>query len=194
MTDSFPQAVPDRAGDLALCRRACAGDRAAQEAIYRAHRQRVYALALRMLCQPAAAEEVLQETFVKVLTRLDSFRGDAALATWITRVAANECLQILRSPWQRRAEVMPEQDGAHERPDRTMDLQRALGRLDGLTRPVVWLHDVEGFKHREIAELTGRTVSFSKSRLARGHQRLREMLDAEGAIEDTTGTEHARQY
>src|SRR5437867_1891972 len=62
-----------------------------------------------------------------------------------------------------------------------IDLERAFERLSETSRSVVWLHDVEGYTHEEIAELMGKTVSFSKSQLARAHARLRRMLDAEGA-------------
>jgi len=57
------------------------------------------------------------------------------------------------------------------------DLDRALGALPALTRSVVWLHDVEGYKHHEIARLLGRSTGFSKSQLARAHVRLRKLLD-----------------
>ncbi len=167
----------EKNGELALCWRARQGDQAAQEAIYRRHADSVYSVAMRMLQQPQLAEEVLQETFVKVLTRLESFRGDAALSTWIRRIAVNECLQLIRSPWRKRGEPLVEEPNLRERPDRGIDIERALARLPALTRVVVWLHDVEGYTHREIADLLGQSASFSKSRLARGHRAMRDELE-----------------
>lgn len=184
--------MPENADDIderELIARAVAGDAAAQERLYRAHAMAVYTLAMRVLRQPQAADEAVQETFVKVLTRLDKFRGEAAFGTWVRRVAMNECLQVLRSPWRRRSEPWQETAGpanlstrmsvdpATDMSNEQIDLDRALGRLGATTRAVVWLHDVEGFTHQEIATSMGRTVSFSKSRLARGHKKLREHLN-----------------
>jgi len=166
------------------------GDRQAHARLYECFAPGIYTLARRMLAEPALADDVLQETFVDVIRGIGGFRGDASLDTWIRRIAINHCLMHLRSPWHVRGEALPEDLVAtHGGSDvqgsaqRQLDLAGALARLPAVSRAVVWLHDVEGYTHREIAGLLGRTPSFSKSQLARAHDRLR------GLISDTDGDE-----
>ena len=105
-------------------------------------------------------------------------------------IAVNKCLMYLRSPWHRSFAYLDADENepladllidAASGPDAQVqastDVGHALASLPPLTRTVVWLHDVEGYTHGEIARLMGRTASFSKSQLARAHQRLRELLD-----------------
>jgi RNA polymerase sigma-70 factor (ECF subfamily) len=131
-----------------------------------------------------------------VFERLDSFRGEAPLGAWVRQVAVTRCLMYLRSPWHRARLALErcEDHGADQSgwsrqpenvlrialPDRwsdQMDLERALATLSPTARAVVWLYDVEGYSHEEIARQFGRTVSFSKSQLARAHARLREWYE-----------------
>lgn len=164
------------------------GDRQAHARLYECFAPGVYTLARRMLVEPALADDVLQETFVDVIRGIGGFRGDASLDTWIRRIAINHCLMHLRSPWHVRGEALPEDlvasQGAADvqtSAQHQLDLGGALARLPAVSRAVVWLHDVEGYTHREIAELLGRTPSFSKSQLARAHERLRGLMsDADG--------------
>ncbi len=148
----------------------------------------VYTLARRMLVSPALAEDVLQETFVEVLRKLHTYRGDAAVGFWVRRIAVNKCLMHLRSPWHSRrveADAIEAlcQPAPASRADDQMALERALAELPATSRAVVWLHDVEGYTHKEIGAMMGRTTSFSKSQLARSHERLRTLLE-EGSAED----------
>ena len=165
-----------------VCRLAAQGDEQARTHLYTQHAPGVMSLALRMLCHRASAEEVLQDTFIKAFTRLDRFRGDAKFATWLRRIAVNECLQVIRSPWRQRAQTFIEVETPAEAKDHQIDLTRALATLDATSRAVVWLHDVEGYTHAEIAGLMGRTPSFSKSRLARGHVALRTALEPDNEL------------
>lgn len=164
-----------------LVSRAMAGEVAAHERLFRRFHQPVFNLARRMLASEAAADEVVQDTFVEVLRKISTYRADAPLGGWIRRIAVNFCLMQLRSAWYRRAlplSVVGETAG-HEDPSRAgpaSDLSRALACLPARTRAVVWLHDVEGMTHREIGAAMGKTASFSKSQLARAHERLRGML------------------
>jgi RNA polymerase sigma factor (sigma-70 family) len=169
---------------------ACAGDARAQEAIYRSCQRPVYSLIRRLVVRPAIADELLQETFIEILRNIRTYTGEGAFGGWVRAIAINKCLMYLRSPWHRSLSYLDPQDaepivgslvdGASS-PDTQVqaskDVERALATLPPLTRSVVWLHDVEGYTHGEIARLMGRTTSFSKSQLARAHERLRELLD-----------------
>jgi len=119
------------------------------------------------------------------------FRGEAALGSWIRRIAVSKALMFLRSAWTSRSQSLGDdwQDvtpgdaadhGVSRHPDAALDLDAALAALPEVGRAVVWLHDVEGFTHKEIATLMGRTESFSKSQLSRAYQRLRPLLAVPG--------------
>ncbi len=171
--------------DPAFVRSAQRGDMKAHEIIYRQFSGPVYTLALRMTGSRAVAEDILQESFVEVLRGIAKFRGEASLATWIRRIAVSRCLMYMRAAWTRRRQLFSEivgEDGTfeipanEETPELAMDLEAALDLLSPTARAVVWLHDVEGYTHKEIAEMMNKTRSFSKSQLARAHKRLRERL------------------
>ena len=179
-----PQPVPTE-----IVARARSGDRAAHAEIYAALGGPVFTLARRMLASKALAEDVLQETFVEVICNIERFRGEADIGTWIKRIAINKCLMHVRSSWvSRRAPEMDEPVGEHRSGlvDDQMALERALDRVPDVARAVVWLHDVEGYTHAEIGRLMGRTTSFSKSQLARAHERLRELLEGADAKSETS--------
>jgi RNA polymerase sigma-70 factor (ECF subfamily) len=174
--------------DLVLAR-AKAGNEAALEALFRHFEAPVYTLARRLMRTPQDAEDVLQETFLEVVRSIRRFRDEGPLEGWIRKVTVSKALMKLR--W--RAARIPEEelsaeltgatdaDGDHAfapvatAPER-VDLQAALARLPETARVIIWLHDVEGYSHEEIAAMAGKTASFSKSQLARAHARLREML------------------
>lgn len=170
--------------DVAIAR-ARSGDVAALERIYRAYEGTVYALARRICARPEDAEEVLQETFLEVCRSIRRFRGErpGSLTAWIKRIAASKALIRIRHERYRETEPLEEEGWPAGRRDGDagvrLDLEAALARLSETARAVVWLHDVEGYTHEEIAELMGKTVSFSKSQLARAHGRLRRLLGEE---------------
>lgn len=137
----------------------------------------------RLVNHPALAEDLLQDTLIAMFEHLGAFRGEAPFGIWVRSIAVSRCLMVFRSPWHRARVALEGLTEAHVgpvEPDGRMaeliDLDRALARLSPVTRTVVWLHDVEGWSHEEIAKSFGRSVSFSKSQLARGHARLREAL------------------
>ena len=188
---AFPDIDP--ANDL--LERARAGDLQALEQLYELFERPVRTLALRLLAHRAAAEDVAQDVFVDVMTRLHQYEGRGSFAGWVRSIAVSRCLMHLRSPWQRsRRWLVRAVDGGDdgavsnehlpglpETPvlpghDDSIDLQRALARIGDTARAVVWLHDVEGYTHAEIGRLFGATASFSKSQLARAHERLRAEL------------------
>jgi len=165
----------------ALLARACAGDLGAFEQIYRRFERPVYTLALRLLGEPEAARDALHDAMLKVFQRIGQFRGESPFWGWLRQIALNEALMRLRQ--HDRAETHDDLDafvdeapGPWVHADATT-LERALGKLPAQTRSVLWLYHVEGYSHPEIAGMVGKTVSFSKSQVARGTQRLREILE-----------------
>ncbi|MCH7822763.1 MAG: RNA polymerase sigma factor [Proteobacteria bacterium] len=175
--------------DPGIIKRAARGDARAHEIIYRAFATPVYSLCLRFTRVPAHAEDLVQETFIEIMRSVAKFRGEAALGSWIRRIAVSKALMFLRSAWTSRSQsladdwddVTPGNAASHgisSHPDEAIDLDAALAKLPSVSRTVVWLHDVEGFTHKEIAKLMGRSESFSKSQLSRAYQRLRPLLAA----------------
>jgi len=166
-----------------LVRRAQQGDQAAFEALYRQHVGRVYALCLRLTADAAEAEELTQDAFVRVWERLASFRGESAFSTWLYRVTVNVVLLRFRSTRRRLLRVFSTDDpAALERPaadagGAALDLDRAVAALPPGARQVFVLHDVEGYRHEEIAQLAGIAVGTSKAQLFRARRLLREALN-----------------
>ena len=170
--------------DLAI-QRARAGDLDALEQVYRAYEGTVYSLARRICRSAEDAEDVMQETFFEVCRSIGSFRGEGpgSLTAWIKRVASSKALMRIRREKYRETDELFEDGDAVARRDpdvaMTLDLEEALNRLSERSRAVVWLHDVEGYTHEDIADMMGMTVSFSKSQLARAHARLKSWLGKE---------------
>lgn len=158
-----------------------AGDPEAQAAVYRAFEAPVYNLARRICRTTEDAEDVLQETFLEVFRSIGSYRGEGSLWGWVRTITASKALMRLRRNKYREAEELQDNVVPLRREDTAlrMDLEAALERLSPTSRAVVWLHDVEGYTHEEIAALMKKTVSFSKSQLARAHARLRRWLGEE---------------
>jgi RNA polymerase sigma factor (sigma-70 family) len=188
----------DRRVDPGVLARAQKGDMKAHEIIFRTFSPPVYSLMARMTGSTVTADDLLQETFIEVMRSIGRFRGEASLATWIRKIAVSKCLMHLRSAWRNRATLFRDLGEEHlpyepavacDSPltQAQMDLERALARLSDTSRVVVILHDIEGYTHREIAELMGKSVSFSKSKLARAHQRLRQAALATTAGSNATG-------
>jgi RNA polymerase sigma-70 factor (ECF subfamily) len=162
------------------------GDMAALGRVYEACAPAAYTLLRRLVRREAVAEDLLQETFADVIQHIASFEGRAPLPMWVRSIAVRRGLMYLRSPWHRslewleaRPDLQPAAAAESSRTDQSEDLDRALMSLPPLGRAVVWLHDVEGFTHGEIAAELGRTASFSKSQLSRAHARLRQVLARE---------------
>lgn len=160
-----------------------AGDAAARAAIFQRLAPATLRLIRRLTNHAALAEDLLQDTLIATFDHLQDFRGEAPFGIWVRSIAVSRCLMAFRSPWHRARVALEsftegpsapvEMDG---RTAELIDLDRALARLSPVTRAVVWLYDVEGWSHEEIAKSFGRTLSFSKSQLARGHARLRQEL------------------
>ncbi len=167
----------------ALISRARDGDKQAFEQLYRENVGRVYALCLRMMGDSAMADELTQDAFVRAWQKLDSFRGESAFSSWLHRLTVNLILQNRRSDRRRSSWLVtsddPELVGATptESPIATaIDLEDAIRRLPPGAREVFVLHDVEGYRHSEIAELAGIAPGTSKAQLHRARRLLRETL------------------
>jgi RNA polymerase sigma-70 factor (ECF subfamily) len=180
-------AGPNRADELALVDRCRAGDLAAFETIYRAHAGRLYSVACRVLGNPTDAEDLLQEIFLAAHRKLDTFRGESALGTWLYRLAMNLCLDHLRSRTTRSGQMTDALDdeyglddsGSRRLAERTvakMDLERAMAQLPEGCRTAFVLHDVEGLEHREVAEILGIAEGTSKSQVHKARTRIRMYL------------------
>ena len=160
-----------------------AGDLTVRGALFQRVAAPTLGLIRRLVRHPALADDLLQDSLIVMFEHLDDYRGEAPFGIWVRSIAVSRCLMAFRSPWHRARVALDGFSEDHRLPveaeGRTadlIDLDRALARLSPTTRAVVWLYDVEGWSHEEIAKSFDRTVSFSKSQLSRGHARLRVEL------------------
>jgi RNA polymerase sigma-70 factor (ECF subfamily) len=172
-----------RAREAQLIRKALEGDVAAFEQLYRENVRRVFALCFRLSSDPSLAEELTQDVFVRAWQKLPSFRGDSAFSSWLYPLTVNVALTERRSRLRRTSRVFGTEDpaafekpAAPPRPEAGFDLEKAMATLPPGARSVFVLHDVEGYKHEEIAELTGVAAGTSKAQLHRARKLLREAL------------------
>jgi len=163
--------------------RARAGDLAAFEELYRENAGRVYAICLRMTADPSRAEELTQEAFVRAWEKLGSFRGSGAFGGWLRRLVINVVLADRRARGRRLARETETEDVARFRqpgepapPPAAMDLEAAIAKLPPGARTVFLLHDVEGYRHDEIAKMLRVASGTSKTQLHRARKLLREAL------------------
>jgi RNA polymerase sigma-70 factor (ECF subfamily) len=180
-----------RSADIELAARLHEGDVTAYEDLYRRHGSRVYNLAYRMLGGAADAEDLLQETFLQVFRRIDSFKGEAALGTWLYRLAINLCLDRLRSKSGKadrqtssvediREWRLPAAGGLEGGSVTRIDLERAIAQLPDACRAAFLLHDVEGFEHQEVGRMLGVSDGTSKSQVHKARLRIRAFLLGDG--------------
>lgn len=176
-------------------RRAQSGDAAAFEFLYQMHSRRVYALCMRMVGNPAEAEDLMQDAFLQLFRKIGTFRGESAFSTWLHRMTVNVVLMKLRkkSLPTDSLEETTEPDGEGTAPKRDVggpdlrlsgavdrvNLERAVEKLPPGYRTVFVLHDVQGYEHNEIADIMGCSVGNSKSQLHKARTRLRELLQEE---------------
>lgn len=167
--------------DVAL---AASGNREAFERLYRRNVNRIYSLCVRMCGDGARAEELTQDVFVRAWEKLDLFKGESLFSTWLHRLAVNVVLNARKMEGRRDARLEDDEDGAavnrlaalpHAPGDR-MDIEAAIAKLPAGARRVFTLHDVEGYKHEEIADQLGVTTGATKAQLHRARMLLREAL------------------
>jgi RNA polymerase sigma factor (sigma-70 family) len=168
--------------DCRLADRAAEGDRAAFEEIYRRYVNRVYGLCLRLTTDVVEAENLTQDTFIKAWFAIAGYAGRGNLGGWLGRVAVNLWRDQFRAT-ARRGRLMEEVavEPRHSRDGvidllTGLDLERCIARLPEGGRLVFVFHDVEGYTHREIAELLDLAVGTVKAQLHRARRLLRKML------------------
>ena len=182
----------DKVIEAEAIQRAREGDRTVFEYLYRSHSRRVYALCLRMVGNTAEAEDLTQETFLLLLRKIHTFRGESAFSTWLHRLAVNLVLMRLRKKSLPMVSIEATPDPDDETASATMDigapdllldgsldrinLERCIERLPVGYRTIFVLHDIQGYEHNEISEILGRSVGDSKSQLHKARTRLREHL------------------
>jgi len=161
---------------------AASGDAHAFERLYRGHVGRVHSLARRMLSDDDA-DEVAQDVFVRAWEKLSTFRGEAAFGTWLHRLAINVILGrrerrgVQRQRFLEGDGVLELVAGRRAAPETSMDMETAIARLPDGARQIFVLHDVEGYRHEEIADMLGLATGTSKSQLHRARMALRQHLD-----------------
>ncbi len=173
--------APRPAATADCVQQAANGDLRAFEELYRIHLPRVHSLVRRMTAG-RDADELTQDVFVRVWQKLGSFRGDSAFATWLHRLAVNVVIERFRTDTARRQRLVDGEaifetlSAPPRRRDVSMDLEAALEKLPDGAREIFVLHDVEGYKHSEIATLLGISSGTSKAQLHRARMMLRKHL------------------
>ena len=171
------------------------GEEKAFETLFHRHQQRVYSVCLRITGNAADAEELTQEAFLQAFRKIHTFRGESAFSTWLHRLAVNVVLMRLRkkrvieTPLEGSAEREESEQPQKEfgAPDLVLTgsidrlhIERAVARLASGYRQIFVLHDVQGYKHHEIAALLGVSVGNSKSQLHKARTKLRGLLRETG--------------
>ncbi len=168
-----------------LVARCQAGDIDAFAELYARHSSRIFTLAARMSGSQETGEDLLQEIFLQAYRKIGSFKGDAAVGTWLYRLALNHCLDFVRSRQAKmeKATDALELDGpaaaaasVRESPVERIDLERAVQQLPRGCREAFVLHDIEGYEHKEIAAMLGIAEGTSKSQVFKARMKLRVLL------------------
>jgi len=167
------------AADTAL---AASGDPSAFERLYRSHVARIHTLVRRML-DSDEADDITQDVFIRAWQKLSTFRGESAFGTWLHRLAVNVVLARRKTVGVERGRFITDDaplesaTGKHDTPELSLDFEEALARLPEGARQVFVLHDVEGYRHDEIARMLGVVPGTSKSQLHHARMALRRHLD-----------------
>jgi len=182
----------DRSEEKLLISRVKNNDAAAFEQLYRLHSGRVFALCFRLAGNRALAEEFAQEAFVRAWQKIHSFRGESLFSSWLYRLTSNVVLSELRKKNHKLVnideinfhelhelhELQEYQHGIDDKFDtgKVMDMEKAISNLPSGARAIFVLHDIEGYKHIEIADMTGLAVGTSKTQLHRARKLLKGWL------------------
>jgi len=194
MKDTLPGPATVERSEGEAITRAQRGDHAAFESLYKAHSRRVYSVCLRMIRNPAEAEDLTQQAFLQVFRKIGTFRGESGFSTWLHQVTVNVVLMHLRR--KKPTEILFEDlnrpgsddEGAREHgcSDASMfdaieriNLMRAIRKLPSGYKQQFLLYDVFGYEHSEIAGRLGCSIGCSKSQLHKARKRLRRLLQGE---------------
>lgn len=167
-----------------------AGDPRAFEVLYNMHKRRVYSLCLRMVRDPAEAEDLSQEAFMQLFRKIGTFRGDSAFSTWMHRLTVNIILMRIRKKGLDQVSLDQDRDDGQDLPPKEygsedldllglvdrITLENAIATLPKGYRTVFVLHDIEGYEHNEIARIMGFSIGNSKSQLFKARLKLRSLL------------------
>ena len=204
MTNLIPRQAKSILTEAEAIAQARHGVAAAFEYLYKAHWRRVYSLCLRMIRNPAEAEDLAQQAFMQLFRKISTFRGDSDFSTWLHRVTVNIVLMHIR---RRKPSDLPagaverftadeESPSEHGSTDTSMygaierlNLMRAIRKLPRGYKQIFLMHDVIGYEHSEIAGLLGCSAGSSKSQLHKARRRLRCLLRGEpGRAEASVAT------
>lgn len=191
--ESAPAFDDELASDYALAGRAAAGEREAFAVLYRRHFRRVYGVCLRLTANAADAEDLRQEVFLHLWGKIGSFRGEAAFSSWLYRFTVNQVLMHWRKRRKRPEEALGEGKLSMQVEPGTKDpkqmpitdriaIERAIAQLAPGHRKVFRLHDVEGYEHKEVAQMLGITEGTSKSQLHNARLKLRGLIGQQAAL------------
>ena len=166
------------------------GDPEAFEALYNMHKHRVYSLCLRMVHNQAEAEDLTQEAFMQLFRKIGTFRGDSAFSTWMHRLTVNIILMRIRKKRLDQVPLEADRDDGQDLPQKEygsedidllglvdrITLEKAIAALPRGYKTIFVLHDIEGYEHKEIAEMIGCSIGNSKSQLFKARLKLRSYL------------------
>jgi RNA polymerase sigma factor (sigma-70 family) len=167
-------------GIVELCKK---GNRRAQQQLYQNYSKAMYNICLRMMNDPYEAEDVLQISFVDVFTKMHTFKGTSTIGAWIKRIVINNCINQLRKRKMHFLEmegelgnIPDEQSVAEEAAYNVQQIKKCITQLPDGFRSVLSLYLLEGYDHKEIAEILSITESTSKSQYHRAKLKLKELL------------------
>ena len=185
MAKQLSESVPD---DRDCMRILAEGDLQGLGCLYERHKDRVFALALRIMGQSSLAEDICQETFLRVQNAAGTYKPEAEFTTWLYRIVVNLCLDEKRKqsrrPWASLSpEACPEQtrnqSAENDSQERSLAVRKALQTLNERQRKAVLMHKIEGLSHAEISTKTGWTQSTVESLLVRAYKNLRKQINRE---------------
>jgi len=171
----FQQNLPEE-----IIRRAQTGDMLACEKIYRTYSKACFNLALRICSNKAMSQDIVQDVFIKVISRISSYKHQGSFAGWLRRIVAHETVNRIKS--ENRVHLVSVDETFDIESNNLFnqewlisckDLESLLNKLPTTSRAVLWLHEVEGFNHKEIATLYNKSESFSKVTLSRAYTSLK---------------------
>ena len=174
--------------DTSLIAKAQAGDGSAMEAIYKTYAKPCYLLAIRLTSNATASQDIVHEVFLKVIRKIAQFKSSGNFAGWVRQIAVNESIDFLKRNSRMHDLVELDENLQSSESfdsrwwDTIKDLEKLTAKLSDNARAVLFLHELEGFSHKEIAAFYGKSESFSKQSLSRAISQLKNM----SAIKEVT--------